>query len=132
MKEIKDLIVFEKGKIKSPDEVFKKIKRINIDFNQENFIVLGLSTSNKVLFKENMFKGAIDCAIIDIRLIIKKVILNNCPKIIVAHNHPSNNLAPSNEDIEIYHKLKGACEMMQIDVLDALTFNKKEFYSYKD
>jgi len=132
MEEIKNLIVFEKGIIKDAENVFKKIKRINIDFNQENFIVLGLSTKNQVLFKENMFKGSIDSAIIDSRLILKKAILKNCPKIIIAHNHPSNNLTPSSEDIDIYHRLKDACEMMQIDILDAITFNKKQFYSYKD
>jgi DNA repair protein RadC len=58
-------------------------------------------------------------------------LLCNASKIIIAHNHPSNNLNPSQEDLNIYDKLKEGGELLGIKVLDNIIFNKKGFYSTK-
>jgi len=121
-----------KGKISSPTEVFKKIQKINIDFNQENFILIGLNTSNQIILKEVVFKGIIDSCIISNQTIFRKALLKNCAKIIIAHNHPSNNLNPSQEDKEIYKRVKEGGEVIGIKVLDNIIFNKKEFYSFNE
>jgi DNA repair protein RadC len=127
-----DLIIFEKGKIKSPEGIFKNIKRINIDYKQENYILICLNTNNKVLKSIALFKGGLDACLISPQTIFRTALKYNSAKIIIAHNHPSGNLNPSQEDLEIYNRIKDAGDLLQIKVLDNIIFNKKGFYSTDD
>jgi len=116
--------------IKDGSDIFKKIKRIrNIDYQQENFIVFYLNTSNKVIKTEVLFKGGYDACLIDPKTIFRKTLIYKSSKIIIAHNHTSSNLTPSYEDKEVYDKLKEAGRTIDISVLDSIIFNKKEFFS---
>ena len=65
-------------------------------------------------------------------MVFRNAIKKNAFRIIIAHNHPSEDLTPSYEDIEINNKLKDCGELLQIEVLDCVVFNKKEFYSFKE
>ena len=132
MEEIKNLIIYEKGKIESPSDLFKKIKRIKINYNQENFILFCLSSSNKVLSNKVLFKGGLNACLIDTKTIFKEALLKNSCKIIIAHNHPSKDLCPSVEDRNIFERLKEAGSIIDIKVLDFIIFNKKEFFSLDD
>lgn len=116
-------------KISDSADLFKNIKKIKIDYSQENFIVFYLNSQNEILKSENLFKGGVDSCLICPKILFRNALLNNSGKIIIAHNHPSNNLKPSYEDEEIYLKLKEAGEIIGIKVLDSIIFNKKEFYS---
>jgi len=128
MKQI--LIIKEaKGSIKSPEDLFSKIKKININFSQENFLVICLNTKNQIISSEVLFKGGLDSCLIDPKIVFRYALLNNSNKIIIAHNHPSGNLSPSYEDKDIYNKLKSIGETLDLRVLDSIIFNEKEFYS---
>jgi DNA repair protein RadC len=128
MKEI--LILNEPlGRITNPKDIFKKIKKIKIDYNQENFLVFYLNTPNQVKKKEVLFKGGLNSCLIDPKTIFRKCLIYNCSQIIIAHNHPSNDLHPSYEDKEIFNKLKEIGNILDLKVLDSIIFNKKEFYS---
>lgn len=94
------------NRIKSAIDLFEKIKKIDIDFNRENFIVFYLTQKNTVINSENVFTGAIDACIVDPRVIFRKALLNNAAKIVVAHNHPSEELTPSDEDIKVAQALE--------------------------
>ena len=125
----KILILKEKiGNIKTADDIFNKIKKINIDFNQENFIVFYLNSQNIVLKSEVLFKGGLNGCLVCPKTIFRNALKNNANKIIIAHNHPSNDLKPSDEDIEVFNKLKDAGEIIDLNVLDCIIFNKKEYY----
>jgi len=122
----------EIGKIQNAADIFKKVKKININFEQENFIVFYLNTHNVVLGSDVLFKGGVDACLICPKTIFRNALKNNASKIIIAHNHPSNNLTPSYEDKDVFEKLKDAGKIIDISVLDFVVFNKKEFYSISE
>ena len=117
------------GKISSPEDLFKKIKKINIDYSQENLLLVCLNTKNQVLNAEVVFKGGLSECLIEPKTLFRKALLNNSSKIIIAHNHPSKDLTPSHEDRDVFKKLKTAGEVINLDVIDSIIFNQKQFYS---
>lgn len=118
--------------ISDANSIFDRIKTINIDYNQENFLVFYLNTKNKLLNCEILFKGTMNACILDPKIIFKKALLNNAISIIVAHNHPSGELTPSEEDIAMAKRLKEIGEWIDVEVLDNIIFNEREYYSLKD
>mgnify|MGYP001571747482 FL=1 len=118
-----------KGTIKSAKDLFKEIKKIDIDYSQENFLVICLNTKNQVIDSSVLFKGGLDSCLLDPRTIFRYALLNNSSKIIIAHNHPSGNLKPSSEDEEVFYRLKEAGKTIELLVLDSIVFNETEFYS---
>ena len=131
MKEV--LILKEEvGIIQEARDIFKKIKKINIDYTKENFIIIYLNIKNKVLSNEVLFMGGINACLICPNTLFKNALLNNSSKVIIAHNHPSDSLNPSKEDIDIFKRLKDAGDIINIEVLDSIIFNKKQFYALKD
>jgi len=121
-----------RNKIESPSDLFKNIKKININYKQENFLIFCLDTQNKIIHKEVLFKGGLNACLIDPKTIFRIALIKNSNNIIIAHNHPSNNLKPSSDDKIIYSKLKDAGTIIDIGVLDSVIFNKKEFFSLND
>jgi len=117
------------NQINSPEEIFKNIKEIKINYNQENFIIICLDTKNKILKMEVLFKGGLNACLIDIKTLFRSALIENSCKVIIAHNHPSNSLKPSDEDKDIFKKLVEAGDILDLKVLDSIIFNKKEFYS---
>ena len=130
---MKEILILKESKntIKNPSDLFGNIKKIDIDYTQENFIVIYLNTNNQVLSSEIVFKGGLNCCVIDPRTIFRKALINNSNSIIISHNHPSGNLEPSQEDKEIFNKLKEVGDVLDLKVLDSIIFNKKEYYSMK-
>lgn len=90
------------------------------DLNHEVFCVIYLNQANKVLRHELISSGGMTGTVADIRMILKNALLYNANKLIIAHNHPSGNLQPSNADKQLTQKLKEAAEWMDIKLLDHL------------
>ena len=128
---MKELVILKENTkgIKKPKDIFKNIEKINIDYLQENFLIFYLNTKNNVLGSEVLFKGGLNSCLIDPKVIFRKALINNSNSIIIAHNHPSNDLRPSEEDIDIYKELKNIGRILDLNVLDSIIFNKTEFYS---
>lgn len=128
---MKEIFIIKENKtvINSPSDLFKDIKKIEIDYSQENFIVFYLRTNNTIIKGEVLFKGGLNCVHMDVKMIYRNALLNNANAIIIAHNHPSDNLSPSIEDVEGYARIKEAGEIITIKCLDSVIFNKKEYYS---
>jgi DNA repair proteins len=99
---------------------------------RESFKVLLLNRSNQVLGVFNVSEGGISETVVDIRLILQSVILSNASGIILAHNHPSGNLKPSIQDNDITDRVKKACEIMNILLLDHIVITSEHYYSYAD
>lgn len=116
-----DLIreINEPYKITSEKDAERYLKEFK-NKDREHFIVLGLDTENKVLYREVATIGTLNNCIIHPRETFKTAIIKSANSIIIAHNHPSGNTEPSKEDIETYEKLKEAGEILQIKVLDSL------------
>lgn len=130
MKQI--LILKENKGFSSAEEIFKDIQKININYEQENFLILCLDTKNKLIHSEVIFKGGLNACLVCPKTLFRTALKYNSDKIIIAHNHPSNDLKPSYEDREMFKQLKEAGEIIDIKVLDSIIFNKKEFYSLTD
>lgn len=119
-------------KINSSKAVFNIMQPILEDLPHEEFWVLFLNNSNKILKKVALSKGGITGTIIDVRLLFKMAIELAAVGVILCHNHPSNKLYPSNEDIKITTKIKQAGDILNIQVLDHIIVTKIGYYSFAD
>lgn len=99
---------------------------------QEEFKLLLLNRNNNVLGIYNCSKGGTSGTIVDMKLVFVVAIKCSASSIIVAHNHPSGNLKPSQADIRLTKKLKEAGDFLDIKVLDHLIISKEGFYSFAD
>jgi DNA repair protein RadC len=98
----------------------------------EEFKMLLMSRANTVLGIRTVSKGGISGTVIDVRIILQAPIKTNAFGIIVCHNHPSGNLKPSETDTKITKKIKDACSIMDIQLLDHLIIDTNDFYSFAD
>lgn len=99
---------------------------------QEEFKVMLLNNSNEVLGIYSMSKGGITGCLVDVRLLFAVALKCNATGIILAHNHPSGKLKPSNEDLSITRKIKSASNILDISLLDHLIITKNGYYSFSD
>lgn len=99
---------------------------------KEYFKVLFLNQSNQVLGYTLISEGGITETCADIRVILQAALLTNSVAIILAHNHPSGNLKPSRQDMEITKQVKEAARLMRITVTDHLILTDTGYYSFAD
>ena len=104
--------------IRSPKDVYELV-RADMEFLEvEHFDVIGLSTKNHVIFKENISIGSLNASIVHPRETFKGLIRRSCAACILVHNHPSSDASPSNEDILLTKKLVECGSIIGIEVLD--------------
>lgn len=102
-----------------------------IEFQEEVKIVL-LNRANIVLGLYEMSKGGSSGTVVDIRIILGIALKCNASSIVIAHNHPSGSLEPSEPDKSITKKLKEACKLLDLNLLDHLIITKQGYYSFSD
>lgn len=119
-------------RVNSSKSVFEIMQPIIGELPHEEFWVLYLNNSNKVIHKLQLSKGGITGTIVDIRIIFKKALECNATSLILSHNHPSGKLKPSDADKEVTKKLKLAGQQMDITVLDHIIITETGFYSFND
>lgn len=125
-------IALEKPKITSSKNVFHLMQPIIGDIEHEEFWVLFLNNSNKVLAKTQISKGGLTATIVDVRLLFKRALELTSVGVIVCHNHPSGKLEPSNADKQITQKIKQAGVTLDIKLLDHLIITQKSYFSFAD
>lgn len=99
---------------------------------KEYFKVLFLNQANQVLGYTLISEGGITETSVDVRVILQAALLTNSVALVLAHNHPSGNLKPSQEDIKITKQVKDAAQLMRIRVLDHLILTDTGYYSFSD
>ncbi len=119
-------------KITCSNDVFKLLQPLLGELQHEEFWMLLLDNSHKVLEKHQISKGGITATHVDTRLVFKKAIEAGAVAIIIAHNHPSGTLKPSEPDREITRKIMVAGETLDIKVLDHIIITQQAFYSFAD
>jgi DNA repair protein RadC len=124
--------VEEKPIIKSSKGVFNIMQPIIGELIHEEFWVLYLNNSNKVLVKKQLSKGGITGTMVDVRLIFKRAVELTSVGIIVCHNHPSGKLRPSEADKNLTKKIKEAGKTLDIKLLDHIIITQKEYFSFAD
>ncbi|WP_147678230.1 RadC family protein [Algibacter pacificus] len=122
----------EKKKITSSKSVFELMQPVIGDLNHEEFWIIYLNNSNKVIQKNQLSKGGITGTLVDVRLVLKNALEVGALGLILAHNHPSGTLKPSEADKNITQKLKIAAQSLDIKVLDHLIITEKAYFSFAD
>jgi DNA repair protein RadC len=117
--------------LNSPKAVHEVLKAFERE-EKEMFFVFYLNARNEVNTAEIEFIGGWNKQLIDIKPIVKKALLNNSISVIIAHNHPSGALMPSNADIKTTKKLEKAFEFFDVTLNDHLIFSAKGFHSMKE
>jgi DNA repair protein RadC len=125
-------IALEKPKITSSKDGFNIMQPIIGDLEHEEFWVLFLNNSNKVLAKNQISKGGLTATIVDVRLLFKQALELTSVAMIVCHNHPSGKLEPSNADKQLTQKIKQAGTTLDIKLLDHLIITEKAYFSFAD
>jgi DNA repair protein RadC len=85
-----------------------------------------------IIHKEKLTHGGIDQSIVDTRILFSIALDHLATAIVVAHNHPSGNLKPSRQDIQITESLKNGGELLNIKLLDHLIISQDSFFSFSD
>lgn len=119
-------------KIESSKMVFDVMHPIIGELPHEEFWVLFLNNSNKILFKTQLSKGGITGTLVDVRIVFKIAFEQNATSIILTHNHPSGKLRASEADIQITKKIKNAGQQLDISVLDHIIITENGYYSFVD
>lgn len=102
------------------------------DLDVEESWVLLMNQNFKLIKAEKLSHGGITETAVDVRLILKKALLNNATIVALCHNHPSNNATPSRQDDLLTEKVRKACEMMRIFFMDHIIVTDGSYYSYHD
>ncbi len=119
-------------KITSSITTFQIMQPLIGDLLHEEFWVLYLNNSCKVIYKSQLSKGGITGTIVDIRMVFKIALEQNATFVVLAHNHPSGDPNPSPEDFKITKKLQNAGEIVDVKVLDHVIVSDKSYYSFAD
>ena len=119
-------------KITGSHDIYTLLRQYFQDLNHEEFWIILLNRANKVLSKHLISKGGQAGTVADPKIIFQTALENHAASIILAHNHPSGNLKPSQADISLTQKLVGAGNLLDISILDHLIFSNTAYYSFAD
>ena len=119
-------------KIEVAHNVFTLMQPLIGELPHEEFWVLYLNSTNRVIHKARLFSGGITQTTVDVRLLFKTALEQGAIALILVHNHPSGSTTPSKEDIELTQRVKTAGDMLDIKLLDHVIVTEKEYLSLLD
>ncbi len=122
-----DITIVDKSKV-----AFELFHSYLADLPHEEFWYLLLNKRNQVIKLSSLSKGGISGTIVDVKLLIKDATANLASGLIIAHNHPSGNLKPSDADIKLTKKLKSAMDLIDITLQDHLIIIQNNYFSFAD
>lgn len=125
-------IALKQKKIVSSASVFELMQPIIGELQHEEFWIIYLNNSNKIILQLQLSKGGITGTLVDVRLVLKNALEVGATALILAHNHPSGTTNPSEADKQITNKLKIAAQSLDIKVLDHLIITEKAYFSFAD
>jgi len=96
----------------------------------EEFWVLFLNQSSKILASENFGKGGLTSTVVDVRLLLKNALKHNATGIVLCHNHPSGDVNPSKQDITLTKQIEEAASYFDIRIIDHIIVHQDAFYSF--
>ena len=125
---------FPKMKITSSEDAYKYIKQFYSDdiLIYESFFILLLNRSNTTIGYAKISQGGLCGTVVDVRIIAKYAIESLSSSIILAHNHPSENTIPSDEDKHITTKIKNTLNIFDVKVFDHIILTENAYFSFAD
>ena len=102
------------------------------DLKKEHFVVLYLNAKNQLVHKETISMGTLNANLVHPREVFEPALKHSAAQIIVAHNHPSGDPKPSEDDLEVTKRLTEAGKMMGIELMDHVIVSKNSHFSFKE
>ena len=122
-----------KGKsLTTPNDIFQTIRHYAFDNYQEKLVVIAFNGAQEVIFNKVVTQGLLDRTVVHPREVFAEAIKRRASAIIIAHNHPSGCLEPSEADKEITQRLSLAGNILGVRLLDHLIFTEEGFYSFRE
>jgi len=118
--------------INSSQKAYRVLAPIIEDLDYEEFWVIYVNNSSRLLATYQVSKGGITSTVVDVRNVLKKALELNATHMILGHNHPSGTLKPSREDLLLTERLAAAGELMSIKLNDHLIITDGSYYSFRD
>ena len=119
-------------KIKSSGDAHRIIRAELEDLQHEEFYILLLNRSNIVTRKEQVSRGGMNATIVDPKIVFKIAVNHGANGIILAHNHPSGTVKPSEQDIRLTKKLREGADVLDIALLDHIIVGANTYFSFAD
>ena len=117
--------------ITSPADVLPELRHIR-DLKQEHFVVIFLNARNQIIKTETISIGSLNASFVHPREVFAPAVGISAASVILGHNHPSGDVTPSREDIELTRRMVQAGEIMGIEVVDHLIIGSDRFISMKE
>ena len=118
--------------IGSPQDAYKFMRSKLEHLQVEEFHVIGLNTKNTVVFENTVSIGSLNSSIVTPRETFQMLIRRHCAGAIVAHNHPSGDPKPSDEDTSLTEALSESGKILGIAILDHVIIGRGKYYSFKE
>jgi DNA repair protein RadC len=118
--------------IRGPEDLYQLLRRRIGKADREHFVAVLLFSRNTVLGIETISVGSLNASIVHPREVFKPAILHSAAAIALAHNHPSGDVTPSEEDVAITRRMREAGQLLGIELLDHVIVARKTFTSFKE
>lgn len=122
----------QSSSIKKPQDIFELLNNSFLDLDREYFKVVHLNTKNQVIKVETTAIGILNSSPVHPREVFKEAIKMSSAGIVLAHNHPSGDPTPSQDDILLTNRLRNAGEILGIPVIDHIIFGDNRYISLKE
>lgn len=121
----------ERIQIRSPQDIASLLQLEMGLLEQEHLRVVLLNTKNHVMAVREVYKGSVNTSQIRAAEVFRDAVRENCPAIVVAHNHPSGDPTPSPEDVRVTRDLVAAGRLLDIEILDHLVIARNKYVSLR-
>ena len=122
----------QRAPIRSSDDVYDLLKADMVDLEREHLKVVLLNIRYQVLGVREVYRGSVHSAVVRLAEVFRDPIRENCPTIVVVHNHPSGDPSPSRDDIAMTKQILDAGHLLNIEVLDHIIIGRAAYASMKD
>ena len=116
--------------ILSPKDVWENLKDIR-DHKKEHFVIFYLDARNQEIQKETISVGILNANLIHPREVFEPAVRSSAAQILIAHNHPSGDTEPSDDDVKVTKNLIEAGKILGIEIIDHVIISKNSFLSLK-
>jgi len=118
--------------IRCSDDVFNLLRGEMADLEREHLNVVLLNNRNNVVGVRQVYRGNVHSAVVRVAEVLRDAVRENCPSLIVAHNHPSGDPSPSPDDVALTRQLVEAGRMLNVEVLDHVVIARGGYVSLKE
>ncbi|GAB4137668.1 MAG: DNA repair protein RadC [Bacteroidia bacterium] len=119
-------------KISGSMDAWRMIKADIADLPHEEFWLVLLNRANVVMKKMQISRGGVSATVVDPKIIFRKALEGAASSVILAHNHPSGETKPSEQDIRLTRKIREGAALLEIALLDHIIVGANSYYSFAD